>query len=66
MISVVVPAFNAAETLGDCLGALQRQTVPASDYEIIVVDDGSSDATASVAEAAGVTVVRQSNQGLSP
>jgi glycosyltransferase involved in cell wall biosynthesis len=58
VISVVVPAYNAARTLGACLHALSRQSVPHSEYEVIVVDDGSTDETASVAEAAGARVVR--------
>jgi glycosyltransferase involved in cell wall biosynthesis len=65
-VSVVVPAFNAAGTLGDCLTALLNQSVPRSSYEIIVVDDGSLDATADVATSycdQGVRLVRQHNQG---
>ena len=49
MISVIVPAYNAARTLGACLEALERQTVPRERYEIIVVDDGSADDTPQVA-----------------
>jgi lipopolysaccharide/colanic/teichoic acid biosynthesis glycosyltransferase len=55
-LSVVVPAYNAAETLGDCLAALAAQAYDAP-YEVIVVDDGSTDATAAIARAAGVTVI---------
>lgn len=47
IISVIVPAFNAAATLGACLDALRSQSLTPA--EIIVVDDGSSDETASVA-----------------
>ncbi|MFW6162477.1 MAG: sugar transferase [Planctomycetota bacterium] len=63
MISVVVPAYDAAGTLGRCLRALSRQTVDRDRYEVIVVDDGSTDATADVARAHGVRVVRQENAG---
>jgi lipopolysaccharide/colanic/teichoic acid biosynthesis glycosyltransferase/GT2 family glycosyltransferase len=62
----VVPAYNAAGTLDDCLLALLHQTVPRSSYEIIVVDDGSLDATWDVASTycdRGVCLVRQDNQG---
>jgi lipopolysaccharide/colanic/teichoic acid biosynthesis glycosyltransferase/glycosyltransferase involved in cell wall biosynthesis len=61
--SVVVPAYQAAATLGACLDALARQTVPPGSYEVIVVDDGSTDSTESIAQAAGVTVVRQQHAG---
>lgn len=63
LVSVIVPAYNAAVTLPECLAALQRQDFPRSQYEIIVVDDGSTDATAAQAEAAGVRVIRQRNAG---
>jgi glycosyltransferase involved in cell wall biosynthesis len=42
-VSVIVPVYNSKETLRHCLDALQNQTVPASSFEVIVVDDGSSD-----------------------
>lgn len=61
--SVVVPAYQAAETIGECLAALQQQTVPPDSYEIIVVVDGSTDATEAIARAAGVTVIRQPHTG---
>ncbi len=61
MISVIVPAYNAAQTLPVCLTALQRQTQPPG--EIIVVDDGSQDQTAEVARAYGVQLLQQPHQG---
>lgn len=62
--SVVIPAFNAAATLARAIESVRAQTWPA--HEIIVVDDGSSDATASVAESFGhaVTLIRQPNSGV--
>jgi GT2 family glycosyltransferase len=47
-ISVVIAAYNAAATLEDCLTSLTRLTYP--DYEVIVVNDGSTDATGEIAE----------------
>ncbi len=61
--SVIIPAYNAEQTLPLTLGALRRQTVSAEDYEVIVVDDGSTDATARIAESYGVRLIRQANQG---
>ncbi|HEX3928873.1 MAG TPA: glycosyltransferase family A protein [Gemmatimonadales bacterium] len=60
-IAAVIPAYNAAGVLGDAIASLQRQTVPPD--EILVVDDGSADDTAAVAEAAGARVIRQANGG---
>jgi glycosyltransferase involved in cell wall biosynthesis len=45
-ISVIIPTYNRAATLKDCLAALAAQTCHAELFEIIVVDDGSSDGTA--------------------
>lgn len=41
--SIIIPAFNAADTIGDTLSSLIAQTCP--DWEALVVDDGSTDAT---------------------
>ena len=63
-ISVVVPAFQAASTIEDCVRALAHQTIARAQYEIIVVDDASTDDTARRAAAAGARVVRlQHNLG---
>lgn len=61
-ISVVIPAYNAAKTIGATLTAAAAIDWP--DKEIIVVDDGSADDTAAVAgRFPGVTVIRQDNGG---
>ena len=59
--SVIVPAFNAAKILREGLVALQNQTCPP--LEIIVVDDGSTDATGEVAQACGARVLHQAHRG---
>lgn len=64
--SVVVAAFNSAARIAETLNSVLDQTRP--ELELIVVDDGSSDRTAAVAEelAAGdrrIRVLRQSNRG---
>jgi len=48
VISVIVPAFNCGKYIGDALTSLANQTI--SDIEFIVVDDGSTDDTAIVAD----------------
>lgn len=63
MLSVVVPVFNRAQLLPRTLASLLAQTQPAD--EILVVDDGSIDNSAAIAESFGppVRVIRQANQG---
>lgn len=62
-ISVIVPAYNAEETLPLCLKALIYQSLPRHFYEIIVCDDGSTDATAVVAESHADMVLKLTNGG---
>lgn len=64
-VSVVVPAWNAREFLGETLDSLLDQSVPP--LEIVVVDDGSPDDTASAFREyhASVSVERQENAGVS-
>ncbi len=62
-VSVIIPAYNAAQTIGLCLDALAAQTLPRDEYEVIVVDDGSADATRELAAARGARVISQSNAG---
>ncbi|MFH1478203.1 MAG: glycosyltransferase [Candidatus Omnitrophota bacterium] len=42
-ISIVIPVYNAVDTIGLCLESLINQTVNKKDYEIIVIDNGSDD-----------------------
>lgn len=60
---VVIPAFNAAETIAETLRSVAAQTVKPE--EIVVVDDGSTDGTAEAVSASGVAVnlLRQDNAG---
>jgi glycosyltransferase involved in cell wall biosynthesis len=43
LISIVVPVCNAERHLGECLASIQRQSL--TDFELLLVDDGSTDAT---------------------
>jgi len=64
-ISVVIPAYNAAEYIGRAIDSVLAQTRRPD--EIIVVDDGSTDDTASIVETYGsqVRLIRQENTGVS-
>lgn len=49
--SVVIVGYNSAEFLGRCLESLLANDVPASAYEVLVIDNASGDATVAIAEA---------------
>lgn len=55
--SAYVPVYNQAATLGASLASIKAQSIPPA--EILVVDDGSTDDSVKIAEAMGVTVLRQ-------
>ena len=68
MISIIVPVYNAGETLKRCVDSLCGQTCP--ELEIILVDDGSTDGSPALCDAlaAGdsrITVLHRSNGGVS-
>jgi glycosyltransferase involved in cell wall biosynthesis len=59
LVSVVIPALNASKTLASCLRGLASQSLPADQFEVIVVaDNRSTDDTAALADAAGATTIR--------
>ena len=60
-ISVIVPAHNAAPYLAEAIDSIRAQAY--GNLEIVVVDDGSTDATAEVAAAEGVRLLRQPQGG---
>jgi len=61
-VSVVVCTHNGQATLDECLARLGALTYPA--YEVIVVNDGSSDASAEIARRHGATLVETDHRGL--
>ncbi len=63
LASVIVPVYNGASTLGACLRALAEQTIPHASYQVIVVDDGSTDGSAAIAAEHGAHLVCQDHAG---
>ncbi|HEV2669969.1 MAG TPA: glycosyltransferase, partial [Gemmatimonadales bacterium] len=62
-VSVVVCTYNGSRTIRECLEGLQR--LDYADYEVIVVDDGSTDRTAAIAQEYDCRLIRTPNRGLS-
>ncbi|HVH80338.1 MAG TPA: glycosyltransferase [Stellaceae bacterium] len=63
-VSVVVCAYNAERTMLPCLASLERLNYP--DYEVIVVNDGSTDRTLAISESfPSCRIISQVNKGLS-
>lgn len=66
--SIIVPVYNSTNSLEHCIHSIQRQTY--TDFELILVDDGSSDGSAELcdklaAENAGIQVIHKPNGGVS-
>ena len=62
MISVIIPTFNEEENIAQCLVSLTHQTVARTDYEIIVVDGGSKDASCMIAGKYADKVFKQTSK----
>lgn len=62
-ISVVITAFNEEKNLPKCLESLVSQDFPSNNYEIIVVNNNSTDKTAQIARSFGARVINESKQG---
>ncbi|MBA3716815.1 MAG: glycosyltransferase family 2 protein [Actinobacteria bacterium] len=59
-VSFLVPAYNEAATIGELLDRVAALDL---DKQVVVVDDGSTDGTAEIAEGRGALVLRQANRG---
>jgi glycosyltransferase involved in cell wall biosynthesis len=69
-VSVIVPVYNPGIYIEDCISSLQRQSLPPDEFEVIFVDDGSTDETparldALAAEDPRMKVIHQENSGWS-
>ena len=63
--SVIIPALNCVHEVEDCIAALRAQDYPANQFEIIVVENGSTDGTAERAAQLGVVLKRMPEKGRS-
>jgi glycosyltransferase involved in cell wall biosynthesis len=63
--SVVVPAYNAAATIGDCISSLLALHAPREGFEVLIVDNGSTDGTRDVVRTfgAGVRMISEATRG---
>ena len=69
-ISIIVPVYNVEKYLKRCVYSLLCQDLPSSEYEIILVNDGSTDNSVSIAKSFAnkydnIRLISQENQGLS-
>lgn len=65
-ISIIIPVYNAEETLQDCINSIIKQTF--KNYEIVLVNDGSTDTSGSLCESfsrrfANILAINQDNRG---
>lgn len=61
--SVIIPAYNSEATVAFCLESTLNQSLSKEDYEVILVDDGSTDDTQKISENYPIKVTQQEKQG---
>jgi glycosyltransferase involved in cell wall biosynthesis len=67
-VSVVICAYNAAHCISGILLSLQKQTIPQSQFEVLIINDGSTDNTVNVVQQAqntNIRIVNKTHTGLS-
>lgn len=69
-LSVIVPAFNAGKYIGNCIDSIEHGSLPESELEVIVVNDGSTDNTAKVIDSkmqeySNIQMVQTNDEGVS-
>ncbi|MEM2002317.1 MAG: glycosyltransferase [Candidatus Methanomethylicaceae archaeon] len=63
-LSVIIPTYNEEKGIEETLKSISSQTLPRSDYEIIVVDGGSTDRTVEIASKYADLIVQQKSRGV--
>ena len=68
-LSIVIPVYNVEKYVSECLDSCLEQNVDITDYEIIIVNDGSTDNSANLinlyAKQSNIIIINQENLGLS-
>lgn len=69
-LSIIIPAYNAEVYIGECIDSLLNQDLSNDDYEIIVINDGSTDKTLKILKSysskySNIKIFSQENKGLS-
>ncbi|MBQ2498746.1 MAG: glycosyltransferase, partial [Bacteroidales bacterium] len=69
-LSIVIPVYNTEPYLDACLASCLKQDVDLSDYELVIVNDGTKDNAMAIAERfakeyPNITIISQENAGLS-
>ena len=64
-VSIVIPAYNAQKTIKKAINSVLKQNFPKKDFEIIVVNDGSTDKTSEILKSYDkqIKIINQKNQG---
>jgi glycosyltransferase involved in cell wall biosynthesis len=65
IISIIIPAFNEGTRLPSCLDSILHLNYPRDNFEVIVIDNGSTDGTRELAENSGALVLVDKNQNVS-
>ena len=70
LLSIIVPAYNAEKYIKPCIESLYKQNLQEDEFEIILINDGSTDNTLSIVKTfsklhSNINIISQVNQGLS-
>jgi glycosyltransferase involved in cell wall biosynthesis len=63
MVSIIVPVYNGEKFIGTCLDSLKNQTFSKDRYEVIVVDNGSTDKSIEIAKQYDVFLIKEWQRG---